>query len=149
MTWIDKRLAEKEAARVRHLSIDQSAERIYAELWQAIGRCVDEANNKGFTLERNGSPHERSVVRLIPPSAGRRHSSPTRKELSLVLKRASEEIVVNGLLAPPKLTLDLCPDNVACLKLDGNQVNYDEAAQAVLDPFLFPPLSGEAETDET
>jgi hypothetical protein len=38
---------------------------------------------------------------------------------------------------------------VACLKLDGNQVNYDEAAQAVLDPFLFPPLSGEAETDET
>ena len=147
MTWIDRRLAEKEAARVRHLSIDQASERIYAELWQAVGKCVDEANNKGFTLERNGSPHERTVVLLIPPSAGRRHSPPARRELTLVLKRSSEEIVVKGLSAPPKLTLDLCPDNVACLKLDGNQVNYDDAAQAILNPFLFPLPSGEAESD--
>jgi hypothetical protein len=67
----------------------------------------------------------------------------------LALKKASHRILVSGIDPAPNLSLDLCADNVVCLKLSGKQVTYDEAAQAVLDPFLFPPSSEEAETDGT
>jgi hypothetical protein len=145
MTWIDDRLSGREHERVRRLSIEQSAERIYGELWEAIKKCVDEASRKGFGLETNGSPHERTVV--LSTNSSRRTLS-TRK-LALALKKASQRILVTGIEPAPELVLDLCHDNVVCLKLNGKQVSYDEAAQAVLDPFLFPPPSEEAETDGT
>jgi hypothetical protein len=133
MTWIDKRLAEREATRVHNLSIDQSAERVYAELWDAIKKCVTEAANKGFDVSTNGSPHHRAVSVLTGTPRG------DRKELVLTLKRESHKILVAGIDPAPELMLDLRADNVACLKLNGKQVTYDEAAQAILDPFLFPP----------
>jgi hypothetical protein len=140
MTWIDKRLAERETARVRHLSIDQSAERVYAELWEAVKKCVVEAANKGFDVSTNGSPHRRAVT----VSSGAPRGS--RKELVLNLKRENHKILVTGIDPAPELMLDLGADNVACLKLNGKQVTYDEAAQAILDPFLFPPPTDEGES---
>jgi hypothetical protein len=132
MTWIDKRLAEQEAEATRSALIDQSAERVYDDLWQAVMRCVMEANNKGFTLATNGSPHQR-IVTLTS-----KDRTTKKRQLQLTLHRDIRLIKIRGVESLSELSLDLCPDRVVCLKLNGKQVTYDEAAEAILDPFLFP-----------
>jgi len=39
------------------------------------------------------------------------------------------------------INLEICPDDgVVCLTLDGDRITIAQAAEAILDPFLFPQL---------
>jgi hypothetical protein len=137
MSWIEERLKQQEEARARRTTIAQYAERIYAELWEAIVESVKEAQGLGIEIATNGSPLERTVMRPVIP----KHDSwisTTPKELKISLKKDKQIIAITGITPSINLDFDLCADGRVCLKLDGAEINYSAAAQAILEPFLFP-----------
>jgi hypothetical protein len=130
MTWIDDRMQQRREASRRATLIASEAERTYAILWEEIADCVREAEGKGIQVIMNGSPHERMVV--LPGNP--------RKELHVRLKKEKQLIAISGIEPPFELWFDLGDDNVVCLTKDGVKINPEVAAQAILDPFLFPEL---------
>jgi hypothetical protein len=131
--WIVERLEQRAAAQERARLIDASAERVFGEFWQAVAVFVDEAQQSGMKVATNGTPLERVV---ILDKSGRNPQT-----LTVALAKDQKKIAIRGVNDIYGLAFDVCPDNVVCLKLDGAAVSYREAAQAILDRFLFPELS--------
>lgn len=133
-------MIELEKLRAHNDLILQHAERIYRLLWQEMNRWIEEAQERGIKVETNGSPLERSVV--LPSQL----ASDLPRILTISLKKELHVISVSGLQHPLELQLDVCPDNVVCLKHNGVEVNIDKAAILILDPFLFPELTRSGST---
>ena len=145
MTWIDDRLAERAMRDKRTELILSNAEEIFNNLWKEIKRSVDEAKSKQLPVSANGSPYERVILipdPIQPPRAafGEEVSrSPVSKRLRVKLEKDASEITVDG--PPHKIAIDVCDDNVVCLKINGKPTSLPDAARAILDPFLFPELN--------
>jgi hypothetical protein len=136
MTWIDTRMADLEAWRKRNSTIRAHAADIYEALWKEIVEHLDEAKQKGFPLSTNGASRKR-VVSLEKDNKPGQHW-----ELDVILVDPKDRIRAKGDRVDLFLDLDICPDGVVCLKLDGKQISLEEAAIRILDPFLFPQLNG-------
>lgn len=135
MDWINNRLAEEKALHERDASITSSAEQIYRDMWEHLLRAIEFAKSKGKPLFTNGSPLDR-IVRLSSLSVPAKQP----KEFHFALSKDRHSIVVSGEVSMT-FKLGICSDNSVCPKdQNGNEVTYDEAAELILDPFLFPSL---------
>lgn len=140
VTWIDRRIADLEAWRTRNTAVRESALEIYEALWTEIVGHVQDAQARGIDASTNGAPRKR-VVRLP-----KENKSGQYFELQVILADSKDRIRATGArLKPVDLTfhLDICPDGVVCLKLNEERVSIEDAAIAILDPFLFPQLQRE------
>jgi hypothetical protein len=138
MSWIDDRLADRNALRARETLIKEHAISIYEALWNKLVEHIEDAKTKSFDLFTNGALQNRKVILW-------------KKELSGEYAKTSEELTfrldgkvifarsANGL--DLSFYLDVCPDGVVCLKTTGDkQISIEEASIAILDLFLFPDL---------
>jgi hypothetical protein len=85
-------------------------------------------------IETNGGSFARIVKACIPPNWK------IPKELKIVLDMTREKISASHDDQIIEFSIDVCDDGVVCLKRDGKRVLIKEAAQLILDPFLFPEL---------
>ena len=131
-SWIVERLEQRAASKERDRLIAASAERMFGELWLTMAGFIEEAQQRGIEIFTNGMPLERVVTLTVPP-----------RTLTVTLKKDQQMIAIRGVEGIYKLTFDVCPDHVVCLKLSGEPKSYSEAAQAILDPFLFPEFQSD------
>lgn len=135
MTWFERRLADLEAHKQRLALIKQSAEEIYDQVWAEVVGHVREARAKGWSVETNGQPRRRAVMFQKQNKSG-------DWVLEVILVEGKERIRVKGDHGIDFLiNLEVCPeDGVVCLSIDGSRITIAHAAEAILDPFLFPQL---------
>lgn len=148
MNWIEDRVAERESIARRNQLIKASAEKFFNSLWEEIEQWLVEARDKGgFLIHTNGTPYERMIFASISPPPSQPSRNP--KTLTVKLTKDKSAIVASEFGVPPvKLLLDVCPNDLVCLKHNDKQVSMSEAAILVLDPFLFPrALAPELRTD--
>lgn len=134
MTWIEKRIADLELWKSRRSVIREHAVDVYEALWREISEHLSEARTKGFPVSTNGTPRKR-IIRLE-----KQNRSGDFFELQVSLVEAKDRIRAIGDRVDLFLDLDICPDDVVCLKYLGKQLTIEEAAISILDPFLFPQL---------
>jgi hypothetical protein len=136
MTWIEGRISDLEAWQSRNATIRAHAVEIYEALWGEIAEHVKEAAQKGFQASTNGAPRKRNV------SLEKENKRGECWELQIMLVDAKDRIRAKGDRGNVDffLDLDICPDGVVCLKLDGSRLSIEDAAIRILDPFLFPQL---------
>lgn len=131
MSWIDDRLAERKVLEERNHLLDDHAVDIYTAVWKEMMTFVEEAKTKGFSnLLPNGSVQNRRIILAV-------HGNDEALSLTMSNKR-----IIRASLPGKELLfdLDVCDGGIVCLKHDGEQVNEQEAARRILDPFLFPDL---------
>lgn len=135
MTWIEKRVADLKNLEERRASIREHATTVYESLWSELLKHVDDANQHGLDVTTNGSAR-RKIIKLK-----KQNLSGMWWELEFKLSDAKDRITVRGdRCGDVQFLFDLRPDNVVCLKVNGKEISIEEAAIAILDPFLFPQL---------
>ncbi len=136
MTWFERRLADLEAHKQRLALIKQNAPAIYEQVWTEVVGHVKEAKSKGWPVDTNGEPRKRAVMLQKQNKSG-------DWLLKVILADGKERIRVKGDHGIDfHFALDVCEDGVVCLKLDGSCISVESAAEAILDPFLFPQIQG-------
>ena len=135
MNWIDERILERDNNTRRDQLIRGSAEKIFNSLWGEVETWIADANNKGFALQTNGDPYERVVLMPVIPKPAQSHAMPRK----LTIKVEKDKSAIIGTVAGEiiKLDLDVCTNDVVCLKHEGRQVSMDEASRLLLEPLLF------------
>lgn len=135
MTWFERRLADLEAHKQRLARIKQHAPAIYDQVWDEVVLYIAEARTKGWAVETNGAPRKRAVMLQKQNKSG-------DWLLEVILPDGKERIRVKGDHGIDfYIDLEVCPeDDVVCLTLDGSRISVEQAAEAILDPFLFPQL---------
>jgi len=134
MTWFERRLADLEEHKRRLALIKQNAPAIYQQVWDEVVQHIREAKAKGWPVDTNGEPRKRAVMLQKQNKSG-------DWLLQVILADGKERIRVKGDLGIDfHFELDICEDGVVCLKLDGSRIHVEDAAIAILDPFLFPQL---------
>lgn len=136
MTWIDNDLASREKIQARSQIITAHAEKVYNSLWDQVSEFAQEANTKGVKVYTNGTPFKR-VVGLGP---FRPHNPNSNLELIIELRKEPASIAVSGSHGMYSFIIDVCKDNVVCLKLSGKTVTIYDAAVHILRSFLFPDV---------
>jgi len=132
MSWIDKRLEERDELERRNRLIDNHAIKIYMAVWDEMMKVVQEALPKGFPLSPGGSLQERTV--LLSPRSG----SP--RTLGFTMRDNRREIIASWDGAELQFSLDICDGGVVCIKHNNAQISEHEVARLIFDPFLFPEL---------
>jgi hypothetical protein len=146
VSWVSARKKQRQFIHERNRIISDGAEEVFKRLWAEIKKWVDEAERSGENIKTNGSPHERVVTLSgepfsgvpIFPGAFVERSSGQRLSVKFNPEKPSVTASTQGNNVEFKIDLD--KDNVACLKFDGEIVEYLDAAILILDPFLFPDL---------
>jgi hypothetical protein len=136
MNWIERRLADLEAHQQRNAAIRERAVEIYEALWREIVGHVGDAQAKGIAVSTNGAPRKR-VVKL-----GKQNLSGGYWEAEVSLPDSKDRIRAKGDRVDLIFMLDVCPDGVVCLRCStgAESISIEDAAIAILDPFLFPQL---------
>lgn len=134
MSWIDDRLEQQKQEREHRRIIALNAEVIYNQLWAEIANFIEEAQAKGMDVIGNGTPLERTVTYDPPRSGGSR-------VLTVSFDRAAQFIAVRGLNSDFELRFDVCSHNRVCLKRGDSEILLRDAAQQILEPFIFPELT--------
>jgi len=94
-----------------------------------------EAQTKGIDVIANGTPYERTVTVPDPPNSELR-------VLTVSLDKAAQLISVSGLKSDFDLRFDVCqPHNRVCLKRGDSEITLHDAAQQILEPFIFPEFA--------
>jgi hypothetical protein len=130
MTWLDDRIAQSVKRKQDNKLILDWAESVFNALWEEITRIVEEAKSKGFQLSTNGSPDQRAVIFK-------------ENRLLITLERDAGTILANGPGFNLQLSFSVDKDDVVRLKYAEKFLPLKEAAQSILDPFLFPDLQKE------
>jgi hypothetical protein len=131
MSWIDERLAERQALVERNRLLDDHAVQVYAAVWKEMMTFVEEAKTKGFSnLLTNGSVQNRRLILAVPGNDKTLSVTMTDKRIIRASCSGKES----------RFELDVCDGGIVCLRHDGEQVTEQEAARRILDPFLFPDL---------
>jgi hypothetical protein len=150
MTWLDECLIEQEKLRKRKQFISARADEVFDSLWEAIKRLIGEAKQKlkGFTLSTNGGPEARVVELTKVPLNSQSGYFPKKLAINLAKDKSAVSVVIPDGGGSVQLILDICEDNVVCLKHEGEQISINDAAILALGPFLFPELHGIERKDE-
>jgi hypothetical protein len=141
MSWLDDRIAEHKAIEARRKEIADNAHHVYSALWKEITEITEEPSAKLAGVYTNGAAYDRLVCLPNPPT---RPGFQARSGPQLHIKLADDKqsISVSGTDRYPTITftLDVCQDGVVCLKFDGAEFSYPDAAIKIVDPLLFPNL---------
>jgi hypothetical protein len=113
MSWIDDRLAEREALLSRRENINTNAPKMYQALWAHLMELVKEANGKSFRLLTNGSEYERIIIMPTPPAPD--ESETERAELHLDLAEDKSSIGARPSRFDPQRTIlsDIVDDGIS------------------------------------
>ena len=137
MSWIDERLAERKALADRNRLLDEHAVSIYEAVWEEMMKVVEEAKTKGgLALFPNGGLQKRHITWAVPSND---------RTLNFTMKD-KRQIRASGTGVDLVFELDICDGGVVCLKYGVSQVSEQEAARAILDPFLFPELAAQSKS---
>lgn len=141
MNWIDDRREEIKNRQERERLIAEAGAVLFADLWNEIVKWVVDAAQKGIRVTTNGTTWERRIVLSRTPLP--HQDSRAADVLTMKTSTVNGEFYIGFAGVPrinTKFNVDLCADNVACLKHNGEQVSMEQVAIIVLDPFLFPEL---------
>jgi len=125
MEWFDQRYSQFLKEHNDRTTVAQNAEDIYAALWAAIMEVVRAAHDRGMQIQPNGFPLHHTLLmgkRLL------RINLSEDKHCILASPGDSREV---------PLCLAVCEDGSVCLKHNGFTVNYAQAAQKIMEPFIF------------
>ncbi|MFI5115960.1 MAG: hypothetical protein ACHP8B_04605 [Terriglobales bacterium] len=138
MSWIGGRLDERRQARQRADLIAPSLGKVFSDLWEEIKVSVNDAKARGIDISTNGTTWERKVILSRSPLPGESSREPD----TLIIRVLKEKFVIaiSGPQVNTEFQVDVCEDNVICLKQGGEQVGIHDATVRILDPFLFPDL---------
>jgi hypothetical protein len=138
MTWLDDADKELKAIKDRKRLIAEQQNETYESLWRELKTHFDEAKGKSFPeLFINGQQFSRSIKLPVDPIPPAQQSSP--REVIIALSKTEHAIVVSGAVTL-RLDIDVCDNGVVCLKQDGNEMQVEDAAIAILRSFLYPEL---------
>ena len=141
MSFIDDGINQRKHNEERAALIAEHSPKIYEDLWNRLNAYIGEAKLKGFNIFTNGSLHDRLVELQIPPTKAETVSHRDSFTLTLVNERIIAKDKAGQRGVKFDFSLDVCPDGVVCLKLNGERVETEEAAVKVLHKFLFPELA--------
>ena len=140
MSWMDARMAQQREIAARKRLISEHAAATFEALWEKLKEQIAEAKSRDFPIFTNGSPQIRTVGIPVSPAAG--ETSRSADSFTLSLDKAEGCILASGDRGVDfRFHLDVCPDNVVCLKWQGAPISIDDAAVKLLDRFLFPDLA--------
>ena len=125
MEWVERRYQQYVDERRDWGNVCQHAEEIYEGLWEEIVKVANDPTIAFTKIVTNGLPQHRTVA------LGKR-----------ILKIDLAEDKHSIIASPPDspeilLAVTVCPDGVVCLKHDGERVTYSQAAQKIMEPFIF------------
>lgn len=125
MGWLEERYQEFVDEQRDRKSVLEHAEAIYEGLWEEIVLVTTSPTVAFMQIETNGLPRHRTVTM-------------GKRVLKIDLSEDKHSIVAT---LPEdtevQLSIAVCLDGVVCLKCTGKTVNYAEAAQRILEPFIF------------
>ncbi|HEY2858742.1 MAG TPA: hypothetical protein VGJ21_10030 [Terracidiphilus sp.] len=128
MGWVEDRLEKQAQEADRREQIEGSASAIYDELWEAVVKVTKLPTVAiQWKPQTNGNPFHRTVVDLHK----RILQIDLRKDRQSITATIGEETVA-------RLDLVVDKNNVVHLAQGGRKLDYEEAAQVVMEPFLFP-----------
>jgi hypothetical protein len=136
MSWLDERIQQAREREERSKSITNGAPDLYVSLWTEIVKIVEEAKRKRIPVFTNGTEIDRIV------SFGAHDVYESRqplRQIHLNLGKDKPSINVSGDISIT-FSVDLCPDNIVCLKEKDKQISTRDAAIRIMDQFLFPEL---------
>ena len=139
MNWIDDRLQQCNETWARSAQIEQAAEKIFNNIWDAITPLVEEAKTKGIKALTNGHPYERTVVLSVGAPLIRSSGNP--RIMVMKLEKDKHCILVSGMQPNIQLDMDVCDDGVVCVKINGKRFSIGDASVYILDRFFFPDLA--------
>jgi hypothetical protein len=137
VSWIDDDIKARGEIEARAQLINTHAEGVYNDLWKEILERVTEAKNKGIQLYTNGTPFSRIVGLgdFRPPKED------SRRELVIGFRKDYPSgISVSNRAGTYALSVDVCDDNVVCLKLSGKPITMHDAGIYILRSFIFPDV---------
>jgi hypothetical protein len=137
MGWIDDAAKLARAMKERNPRIREQANTLFNELWEVLTADVGDARKvdqeRCATLETNGLPEARVIQLQVAGPVAR------MKKVTVTLLKAQHQIVAQGDGVDVTIDIDVCADdNVVCLKIDGERIEYPEASMTILRPFLYP-----------
>jgi hypothetical protein len=133
MSWLDDQIREDEERQTQETAIAREAPKIYQVLWDGLIQIVNEAKKKGFVLKPTGSNMERSIQLVYDNENPRRMNLVSRDKRTLTADISGGRTI--------KFSFAICEDGVVCLKNEGKPISIEDAAHAIMKPFLFPDLS--------
>lgn len=140
MGWLADTERQWLAARERDAQIETHATEIYEALWAEVLARVNEAKatiSRFAGLTTNG--RQLAHVVSFPMDMSTNAVAPPRS-IEIALHKTEHQIVVEGPGIEICFEIGICKDNAVCLKLDGDKISYERAAQQVLTAFLYPGL---------
>ena len=137
--WIAKRYEERERRAWLKRTISQCAPALYNQLWDAIVVCIGEAQKHKETIITNGEPLARKAYLSVLPLKGQSFSPP--RELGIFLRDDSIHAKIGVKSVMFEVGLD--QDNIGLLLLDGTPISVNDAAEKIMDSYLFPDLADE------
>lgn len=125
MEWLKERMEAVQRVKRDERNIAAHADRIYGAVWAAVVDVVKEGPVWGIEMKANGFPLHHTVtagthVLKVDLSEDRRRIVGTRPD--------GKQTV---------LELAICPDGSVCVRHEEKMVDYAEAAQGLMDAFLF------------
>jgi hypothetical protein len=131
MSWLDGKIAQAKEAKAAQFDLDENAPKLYEALWRELSALVNEANTKGFGLDKSGSGHDLSIEVLSSEFSERGRTA------RLALAPDQRKIVASGSVSF-SFEITFCDGRIVCLQLDDAQISAREAAQKIMEALLFP-----------
>jgi hypothetical protein len=135
ISWIEQRLAEREALDARERQIFTESPTIHGQLWNELTSQLQEAKKKQHFAKimfMNGE-----VLLPVDPRAGQDYSEPRKLKLQLSKDRSAIVAEVTGGNATFSVDAE---GQTVFLKFENKKVSIQQAAMLILDKFLFPEL---------
>lgn len=140
--WIDDDLKAVNEFRRRESLRERCAEPIYNDLWIEVRQRIEEIKkaagqeSRFKTLTMDGNSYDRIVAMALPACSG----SGGCKELHIKFVKNRPAIEASGTGVSVNLDYEVGDDDAVLLSHNRKSVTTEQAAQIVLQPFLFPEL---------
>lgn len=129
MEWLDRAYDTFSRYHRDTQAARNGAESVYQNLWARIVEVVNAANEKDMQLTTNGLPHSRVVAMPLGREA--------RREVVIALNQDEQLITVESDAGAMALQIGVDDTQVVCLLLNGKILSAEQAAQKIMEGFLF------------
>lgn len=129
MEWLDRAYDAFSKYHLDTQAAKNGTESVYQDLWKRVVEVVNAANEKGMQLTTNGLPHSRVVAMPF--------GSALKREMKITLDRDNLLISAESDAGSLSLQIGVEETQVVCLLLNGKVLNGEQAAQKVMEDFLF------------
>lgn len=140
--WLKQRIAERKAAERRERIIEDGMDSLWQNLCAALGRNLKEYEKltSNEIIEWSGPQPAFIWAKVGGADAGAtRAMISERNSLEVILNRDRAEVTFKCAESGGTIRIGLNEQEQACfLDAEGNPITVEQAAETILDPFLFP-----------